>query len=82
MFQRKHRLKIKKGAELSEWPLYDVMINYFQTFEPEYLLNLENETACTFIRRQKSRNKYCKQKGTDSNDNENEFQCELFFHFF
>ncbi|KAL0821947.1 hypothetical protein ABMA28_005338 [Loxostege sticticalis] len=73
-FNRKHRLKIKKGAELSEWPLYDVMINYFQTFEPEYLLNLENETACTFIRRQKSRNKYCKQKGTDSNDNENEFQ--------
>ncbi|XP_028159756.1 uncharacterized protein LOC114352370 [Ostrinia furnacalis] len=74
-FNRKHRLKIKKGAELSEWPLYDVMLSYFQTYEPEYVVNLENEAACGFVVRRRIKNKFSKkQKNTDSNDNENEFQ--------
>ncbi|XP_030025991.2 uncharacterized protein LOC115444372 [Manduca sexta] len=74
-FNRKHRLKMKKGAELTEWPLYDVMVQYFQKYEPDHLVNLENDSAYTFFRKQRDATKYCKRKrGIDDNDNENEFQ--------
>ncbi|KAM3965681.1 LOW QUALITY PROTEIN: uncharacterized protein ACR2FA_000005 [Aphomia sociella] len=75
-FNRKHRLKIKKGAELTEWPLYEPMIKYYQEYEPDYLINLETETAGSFMMRQRNTTKYSKKKkDTDKNDNESdEFQ--------
>lgn len=74
-------MKLKKGAELSEWPLYDVMLNYFQTHEPEYLVKLETESPCGFIIRQRGKGRY-KKKTTDNNDNESEFQCESYLPFY
>ncbi|XP_052755013.1 uncharacterized protein LOC113516178 [Galleria mellonella] len=72
-FNRKHRLKMKKGAELTEWPLYDAMIKYFQLYEPDYLINLEKETAGNFMVRQRNTSKYCKKKkDTDKNGEDDE----------
>ncbi|KAL4707887.1 hypothetical protein ACJJTC_010322 [Scirpophaga incertulas] len=73
-FNRKHRLKIKKGAELSAWPLYECMLKYFQIHEPDYLIKLETESACEFGSKQRNEPKYNKKKQKDTDDNENEFQ--------
>lgn len=75
-FNRKHRQKLKKGAEFTEWPLYDVMLEYFKNYETDYLMNLENEPAYVFFCRQRDSMKYRKKRkgaNTDDNDNENEF---------
>ncbi|XP_059048750.1 uncharacterized protein LOC131843980 [Achroia grisella] len=75
-FNRKHRLKIKKGAALTDWPLYDAMIKYYEVYEPGYLHNLETEIANNYMSRKRNKGKYCKKKrDTDRNDNESdEFQ--------
>ncbi|RVE47324.1 hypothetical protein evm_008005 [Chilo suppressalis] len=76
-FNRKHRLKLKKGSDSTQWPLYDVMFKYFENFEPEYLLNLENESAVEFGVRQRSLSRYCKKTRKDDDDdidNESDFQ--------
>ncbi|CAH4029944.1 unnamed protein product [Pieris brassicae] len=42
-FNRKHRLKLKK--QKCDWALYDCMLDYFKTSEPEYLVRLETLPA-------------------------------------
>ncbi|CAK1555601.1 unnamed protein product [Leptosia nina] len=44
-FNRKHRLKLKKHNEDSDWPLYEPMLEYFKLLEPEYLVRLETLPA-------------------------------------
>ncbi|XP_041982366.1 uncharacterized protein LOC121735577 [Aricia agestis] len=44
-FNRKHRLKLKRGEDSSEWPLYDTMLEYFRKYEKDYLDRLENDSC-------------------------------------
>lgn len=74
--QRKHRLKMKKGAELTEWPLYEVMISYFQKIEPDYLINLETHLAPEFHQMQQKIRQTRKKRDLNKNEMETEFQCE------
>ncbi|XP_047031743.1 uncharacterized protein LOC124638734 [Helicoverpa zea] len=73
-FNRKHRLKIKRGEEQSDWPLYDAMLNYFEKFEPDAL----DLTPCTYISIKDTRySKHCKKSKNENeseNENENDFQ--------
>ncbi|KAJ0174513.1 hypothetical protein K1T71_009621 [Dendrolimus kikuchii] len=73
-FNRKHRLKLKKGAELSEWPLYDDMLSYFQKIEPNYLLNLETHLAPVFHEMHLKVRKTKKRRDLNRNETESEFQ--------
>lgn len=70
-------MKLKKGAELTEWPLYEPMLNYFQTHEPDYVVKLETEAACGFVVRKRGGKGRYRKKTTDNNDNESEFQCKF-----
>ncbi|XP_053611090.1 uncharacterized protein LOC128675603 [Plodia interpunctella] len=73
-FNRKHRIKIKKGSESSDWPLYDAMLSYYQNHELENLIKLESEN---YMIQLNASSKYCKKMGVvnDKNDNEtDEFQ--------
>lgn len=72
-FNRKHRLKMKKGAEVSEWPLYEVMLNYFQMVESDYLINLETQCATAFYRMQQKIRMSRKKNNLNRNEGENEF---------
>ncbi|CAH2044028.1 unnamed protein product, partial [Iphiclides podalirius] len=60
-FNRKHRLKLKKGAVNTEWPLYEAMLGYYEKFDPDYLLKLETESPCDFVSRQRKSSNYFNQ---------------------
>ncbi|XP_060804972.1 uncharacterized protein LOC106134226 [Amyelois transitella] len=62
-FNRKHRIKVKKGN--TEWPLYDAMLRYFQKHEPENLLNMANENLLVHL---VVKSKYTKRKGVVNDD--------------
>lgn len=42
-FHRKYRLNLKKGAELTQWPQYEEILHYYETYEPDYLIELAND---------------------------------------
>lgn len=71
-FNRKHRMKIKKGISQSEWPLYEAMLNYHQKFDPDYLTRLETEPANVFASCFKDNPRYLKNKNS-KNEIETEF---------
>ncbi|XP_022822824.1 uncharacterized protein LOC111353858 [Spodoptera litura] len=74
-FGRKHRMKLKKSSERSEWPLYDTMYSYFEKFEPDVLTRLEEQGTCgnripcaRFFKHNK--------KNSDKNESENETEFQ------
>ncbi|KAJ8715204.1 hypothetical protein PYW08_005185 [Mythimna loreyi] len=71
-FNRKHRMKIKKGSEQSEWPLYDAMLSYNQKFDPDNLASLEAQAPCNYRIRSSVRFSRHGKKNIDKNDEENE----------
>ncbi|CAG4960037.1 unnamed protein product [Parnassius apollo] len=57
-FNRKHRQNLRKGSEISEWPLYEAVLNYYRKFEPELLVKLETESPYKYISRQRKPSSY------------------------
>ncbi|VVC87265.1 unnamed protein product [Leptidea sinapis] len=72
MFNRKYLLTLKKGAELTEWPLYETMLEYFSKTDPQYLERLETESD-TQLGESKS-NSRKKKDFTKQEDTVSEFQ--------
>lgn len=74
-------MKIKKGAEQSDWPLYDAMLAYNQKFDPDNLASLEAQAPCTYRITGSSRFSKHGKKNKNKNDdeNENEFHCKFKF---
>lgn len=53
------------------------MVDYYQRFDPEYLVKLETETPVEFFSRQrKSSNKYIKKQNNSTENTGDEFQCK------
>ncbi|CAB3234273.1 unnamed protein product [Arctia plantaginis] len=71
-FNRKHRQKLRKGSEESDWPLYDAMMCYLNKFDPEYLTRLENEPSNVFASCFRDNPRYLKNKNS-KNEIEKEF---------
>ncbi|KAJ8712465.1 hypothetical protein PYW07_005307 [Mythimna separata] len=72
VFNRKHRMRIKKGSEQTEWPLYDAVLNYNQKFDPDNLASLDSQAPCTYRIRSSVRFSKHGKKNNDKNDDENE----------
>ncbi|XP_075980707.1 uncharacterized protein LOC142979582 [Anticarsia gemmatalis] len=71
-FNRKHRQKIRKGTDHSDWPLYDAILSYHQKFDPDYIIRLETEPPNVFAHCFRDNPRYLKNKNKN-NDIENEF---------
>ena len=72
-------MKIKKGSEQSEWPLYDTMLKYNQKFDPDNLASLNTQAPCRYKIKGSSRYSKISKKSNDKEDeeNENEFHCKF-----
>lgn len=74
--QRKHRFRLKKNTDSTEWALYDTMLDFYKKYEKQELITLEVESQqiMTIPMMKGLKNK---RRDVDNNDEENEFNCKL-----